>query len=265
MIALRRIWGLMYRHLSLYRGSWPRLLDLAYWPILQMTIWGFTSRFFASRLGNHGAVTVGMLLGGVLLWETALRSHLGFAVTFMEEVWSRNLGHVFISPLRPWELVAALMGMSVLRTLAGVLPATILAALLYHFNLLSVGPVLVLFVANLMIMGWWVALACVSLILSHGGGAESLVWSVLAGLAPFAAVYYPVASMPHWLQPLVLALPAAHVFEGLRDMLARGVIDWGHLGWAAGLNLAWMCGAVGVFWTQFQSARRNGSLMNIGE
>ncbi len=265
MIPLRRIWGLMYRHLSLYRGSWPRLLDLAYWPILQMTIWGFTSRFFASRLGNHGAVTIGMLLGGVLLWETALRSHLGFAVTFMEEVWSRNLGHVFISPLRPWEMLAALMGMSILRTLAGILPAAILAALLYHFNLLSVGPVLVLFTLNLMVMGWWVALACVSLILSHGGGAESLVWSILAGLAPFAAVYYPVASMPGWLQPLVLALPAAHVFEGLRDMLARGVIDWGHLAWAAGLNVAWMTAAAGVFWTQFQAARTNGSLMTIGE
>jgi ABC-2 type transport system permease protein len=265
MIPLRRIWGLMYRHLSLYQRSWPRLLDLAYWPILQMTIWGFTSRFFASRLGSHGAVTVGMLLGGVLLWEMALRSHLGFAVTFMEEVWSRNLGHVFISPLRPWEMIAALMGMSILRTAAGILPASILAALLYHFNLLSVGPVLMLFALNLMVMGWWVALACVSLILSHGGGAESLVWSILAGLAPFAAVYYPVASMPHWLQPLVLALPAAHVFEGLRDVLARGVIDWGHLAWAAGLNLAWMTGAVGVFWTQFQAARTNGSLMNIGE
>jgi ABC-2 type transport system permease protein len=265
MTSLRRIWGLMYRHLALYRRSWPRLVDLCYWPILQMTIWGFTSKYFAARLGSHGAVTIGMLLGGVLLWELALRSHLGFAVTFMEEVWSRNLGHIFISPLRPWEMLAALVAMSVLRTAAGLLPATILAGVLYHFNLLSVGPVLILFALNLMIMGWWVALACVSLILSQGGGAESLVWSVLAGLAPLAAVYYPVAIMPHWLQPVVLALPAAHVFEGLRDVLTTGRIDWGHLAWASGLNLAWICVAVGIFWHQFQAARNNGSLMNIGE
>jgi ABC-2 type transport system permease protein len=255
----------MYRHLALYRRSWPRLVDLCYWPVLQMTIWGFTSKYFAARLGSHGAVTIGMLLGGVLLWELALRSHLGFAVTFMEEIWSRNLGHVFISPLRPWEMLAALVAMSVLRTAAGLLPATILAAVLYHFNLLSVGPVLILFALNLMIMGWWVALACVSLILSQGGGAESLVWSVLAGLAPLAAVYYPVSIMPHWLQPVVLALPAAHVFEGLRDVLTTGTIDWGHLAWAGGLNVVWMAFAVGIFWHQFQAARNNGSLMNIGE
>ena len=265
MTALRRIWGLMYRHLTLFRRSWPRLLDLAYWPVLQMVIWGFTSRFFAARIGNHGAVTIGMLLGGVILWETALRSHLGFAVTFMEEIWSRNLGHIFVSPLRPWELVAALIGMSVVRMLLGVVPAAALAALLYHFNILTVGPVLLLFAINLILMGWWIALGCISLILSQGGGAESLVWSMLIGLAPIACVYYPVAVLPHWLQTVALGLPAAHVFEGLRAALGQGVIRWDHLAWALGLNLAWMAAATLLFTQQFTMARRNGSLMNIGE
>jgi len=263
--SARRIWGLMYRHLALYRRSWPRLVDLAYWPIMQMIIWGFTSHFFANRLGSAPAVTVGMLLGGVLLWETALRSHLGFAVTFMEEVWSRNLGHVFISPLRPWEMIAALTAMAAVRTALGVVPASILAALLYHFNIISVGPVLVLFLLNLMVMGWWVALGCISLILSQGGGAESLVWSMLPGLAPLAAVYYPVAILPHWLQPIALALPAAHVFEGLRAAVGQGVIRWDQLAWASGLNALWLSATALLFWQQFQAARRNGALMNIGE
>ena len=261
----RRIYGLIYRHTSLYRRSWPRLLDLAYWPVMQMLIWGFTSRFFANRLGSSPAITVGVLLGGVLLWETALRSHLGFAVTFMEEVWSRNLGHVFISPLRPWEMLAALVCMAILRTLAGVIPAAMLAAVLYHFNIITVGPVLVLFMLNLMVMGWWIALACTSLILSQGGGAETLVWSLLPGLTPLAAVYYPVSIMPHWLQPVALALPASHVFEGMRAAISQGVIRWDHLAWAAGLNVAWAIVAVLLFWQQFQTARRNGALMNIGE
>ncbi len=265
MTSLRRIWGLMYRHLTLFRRSWPRLLDLAYWPVLQMVIWGFTSRFFAARLGDHGVVTIGMLLGGVLLWETALRSHLGFAVTFMEEIWSRNLGHIFVSPLRPWELLAALLGMSVVRMLLGVLPAMVLAAFLYHFNILGVGPVVVLFALNLMMMGWWIALGCISLILSQGGGAESLVWSMLIGLAPVACVYYPVSALPHWLQYIALALPAAHVFEGLRTAIAHGAVRWDELAWAAGLNAVWLVAASLLFAQQFHAARRNGALMNIGE
>ena len=205
--SLRRVWGLVYRHLALYRRSWPRLLDLAYWPVLQMLIWGFTSSFFAARLGSGGVVAMGMLLGGVLLWETALRSHLGFAVTFMEEIWSRNLGHIFVSPLRPWELLAALVVMSSVRMALGVIPAALVAALLYHYNILTIGPILILFAANLIVMGWWIALGCVSLILSQGGGAESLVWSMLFGLSPLAAVYYPVSVLPWWLQKIALLLP----------------------------------------------------------
>jgi ABC-2 type transport system permease protein len=265
MISGRRIWALMYRHFCLYRRSWPRLLDLAYWPVLQMTIWGFTSSFFASRLGSYGAVTIGILVGGVLLWETAVRSHLGFAVSFMEEIWSRNLGHLFISPLRPIELLIALITISILRMLLGVVPAAILAFTMYHFNLLSMGPVLILFAINLMIMGWWIALGCIALILSQGGGAESLVWSLLVGLSPVAAVYYPVSIMPHWLQMVALMLPAAHVFEGMRSAIADHVIAWNHLAWAAGLNLVWLLAASALFSHQFHAARNNGALMNIGE
>jgi len=137
--SLRRIWGMMYRHLALYRRSWPRLLELAYWPVLQMCIWGFTASYLAGRMGNPVAIAAGALLGGVLLWEVALRSQMGVAISFLEELWSRNLGHVFVSPLRPWELVAALIGMSVIRMLGGVLPAILLAWGLYAYNLFALG------------------------------------------------------------------------------------------------------------------------------
>jgi len=263
--ALRRIWGLMYRHLALYKRSWPRLLELAYWPTLQMCIWGFTASFFAGRIGSAGATTLGMLLGAVLLWEVALRSQMGVALSFLEEIWSRNLGHVFVSPLRPWELVAALLAMSVIRMLAGVLPAVAMAWVLYAFDIFAMGPVLALFAVNLMVMGWWVSLGVVSLILRHGAGAEALAWSVLFGLTPFAAVFYPVAVLPGWLQPVALALPAAHVFEGMRAAITDGSVLWGHLAAAGGLNLAWMAAAGLLFARQFRAARVRGALMSIGE
>ena len=267
--ALRRIWGLMYRHLALYRRSWPRLLELAYWPVLQMCIWGFTASFLASRagarLGSGVGIAAGTLLGGVLLWEVALRSQMGVAVSFLEELWSRNLGHLFVSPLRPWEMVAALIGMSVIRMLTGVLPAIGLAWVLYAYNLFSLGPILVIFFANLMVMGWWVALGVVSLILRHGVGAEALAWSVLFGLTPFSAVFYPVSVLPAALQPVALALPSAHVFEGMRAILYQGTVRWDHLAWAAALNVAWTLAAVAVFARQFHAARVRGALLGAGE
>lgn len=263
--AGRRIWGLMYRHLALYRRSWPRVLELMYWPVLQMLVWGFVSAWLAGMQNNAASVTAGVLLGGVLLWEVTLRSQMGFAISFLEEIWSRNLGHIFVAPLRPTELVAGLVAMSMLRTAIGVGPAILLAFLLYGFGIWTLGPVLVLYFAALMAMGWAVALGVTALILRHGAGAEALAWGVLFGLAPFSAVFYPVSVLPGWLQPISFAIPATHVFEGMRAALLDGQLAWDHLAYAFGLNLVWLGLAAWLFMAQFQAARVRGALMNIGE
>jgi ABC-2 type transport system permease protein len=261
----RRIWGLMYRHLALYRRSWPRLLELMYWPILQMCIWGFTARFLTMRMGSPAIMAGGLLLSGVLLWEVTLRSQMGMSISFLEEMWSRNLGHVFVSPLRPFEMIAALIAMSIIRMTTGVVPAILLAWAFYAFNLFSLGPVLVLFFVNLMIFGWSIALGVVSLVLRHGAGAEPLAWGVLFGLAPFSAVFYPVSVLPAALQPLALMLPTTHGFEGMRSVLLQGTVRWDHLAAAFALNLVWIGGAALLFARQFHQARVRGALMSIGE
>ena len=263
--AARRVWGLMYRHLALYRRSWPRVLELMYWPVLQMLVWGFVTAWLAGVQNNTASVTAGVLLGGVLLWEVTLRSQMGFAISFLEEIWSRNLGHIFVAPLRPTELVAGLVAMSMLRTAIGVGPAILLAFLLYGFGLWTLGPVLVLYFAALMAMGWAVALGVTALILRHGAGAEALAWGVLFGLAPFSAVFYPVSVLPGWLQPISLAIPATHVFEGMRAALLDGRLAWEHLAYAFALDLIWLGLAAWLFMAQFQAARVRGALMNIGE
>ena len=157
------------------------------------------------------------------------------------------------------------IGMSMIRMAVGVLPAILLAWFLYAFNLFALGPIIVLFFANLMIMGWWVALGVVSLILRHGAGAEALAWSVLFGLTPFSAVFYPVAVLPAALRPIALALPSAHVFEGMRAVLLQNTIRWDHMAWAVGLNIAWTLAAAVVFARQFRAARVRGALLSIGE
>jgi ABC-2 type transport system permease protein len=263
--AARRVWGLMYRHLALYRRSWPRVLELMYWPVLQMLVWGFFTAWLAGVRNNTVTVTAGVLLGGVLLWEVTLRSQMGFAISFLEEIWSRNLGHIFVAPLRPAELVAGLVAMSMVRTAIGVGPAILLAFLLYGFGLWTLGPVLVLYFAALMAMGWAVALGVTALILRHGAGAEALAWGVLFGLAPFSAVFYPVSVLPGWLQPISLAIPATHVFEGMRAALLDGRLAWDHLAYAFALDLIWLGLAAWLFMAQFQAARVRGALMNIGE
>ena len=264
-----RIWGLIYRHACLYRRSWPRLLELVYWPTLQMCIWGFTTAYLTTRAAPNSPaasalIAGGSLLAGVLLWEVVLRSQMGVAITFLEELYSRNLGHIFVSPLRPWEMLAAQIIVSLLRTLVGVLPAVGLAWVLYAFNLFTLGPLLLLLFFNLLFMGWWIALGVVSLILRHGLGAEVLAWSVTFGIAPLSCVFYPVAVLPPVIRPIALALPSTHVFEGMRAAL-DGTTRWDQLAAAAGLNLVWAAAACLLFAWQFRRARVRGALLNLGE
>jgi ABC-2 type transport system permease protein len=262
--STRRVWGLIYRHLALYRRSWPRLIELAYWPVLQMCIWGFVSEFMV-RASGWAAAASGVLIGAVLLWEVCLRSQMGFAISFLEEVWSRNLGNLFVTPIRPWELVAGLISMSVLRMLAGIIPAVLLAWALYAFRITDMGFALIAFFVLLMGMGWAVALAVTAMVLRHGAGAEALAWSVLFGLAPLSAVFYPVSVLPGWLQPVALAIPATHVFEGMRAALLENRLDAGHLAAAAALDIVWLAAAAWLFAWVFRIARRQGLLLNVGE
>jgi ABC-2 type transport system permease protein len=260
----RRIWAMVYRHLCLYRGSWPRALELMYWPVLQMLIWGFVTEY-AGRFQGAFAIAAGSLIGAVLLWETALRSQMGFTISFLEELWSRNLGNLFVSPIRPWELVASLIVMSIARAAIGVGTAALLAGALYAFDITSLGLALVPFLLNLMVFGWAIALMVTAMILRHGAGAESLAWSVLFGLAPLSAVFYPVSVLPGWLQPVALALPTTHVFEGMRAAITEGPFPTGHLAWAFALNAVLMALAVWLFIAVFRIARRRGLLLTVGE
>lgn len=261
----RRIWGLMYRHLMLYRSSWPRLFETVYWPMVSMLVWGFTSRFFMTRLGSPAMLAAGTLLGGVILWEVCLRAQMGFSVSFLEEIWSRNLGHLFVSPLRPPELLTAFSGLAILRMAMGVVPTALLAWALYAFNLFRAGPVLILFVAALLFTGFAVALMVTSLIMRHGAGAEALAWSVMFGMAPLSAIYYPAAILPHGVRLVALCLPTTHVFEGMRATLTGHGIAWNELGWAFLIDLIWLAIGFLLFVREFRHAREIGALVSIGE
>ncbi|MEQ8967601.1 MAG: ABC transporter permease [Azospirillaceae bacterium] len=259
-----RVGAMILRYWYLLRGSWPRMLELAYWPTVQMIIWGLVTRHLLTD-SDWVAQAAGVLVSAVLLWDVLFRGQLGLSLSFLEEMWSRNMGHLFVSPLRPYEWVASMMAMSLIRTLIGVVPAALLAIALYDTNVFALGLPLLAFFANLMICGWWMAMIIVALILRLGMGAESLAWLVVFLFAPVSAIYYPVDVLPQAFVYLAYALPPAHVFEGMRGVLFGEGFSYAHLGAAIGLNALYMAGAAGVFLWAFHDARRRGALLHQGE
>ncbi len=254
----------MLRYLYLLRGSWPRLLELIYWPTVQMILWGFITLFF-QRHSDWVAQAPGVLLSAVLLWDVLYRGQLGVSLVFFEEMYARNLGHLFASPLRPYELIAGMLAISLLRTLISVGGAALLAIPLYHFSIFSLGLALIAFFANLIVMGWSLGLVVSSLVLRYGLGAESLAWVVIFAIQPISGVYYPIDVLPGWLQPIAWLLPSSHVFEGMRAVLFEHAFRADLLARAMALNALYIAVGVGVFLWAFHIARQKGLLLNIGE
>lgn len=262
--SVRRIWAMVLRNWFLIRRSWPRLLELCYWPTVQLLVWGFMSQFLRGQSGWM-ASTVSVLIAAVLLWEVLVRTQIGMSITFLEELWSRNLGNLFVSPLRAWEWVVSLVLMGLIRVLIGLAPPVVIATFLFDYNLLSMGLPLALFFANLMMLGVSVGLLTSGIILRHGLGAEMLAWMAVFMLAPLSAVYYPVSALPGWVQPVALALPTSHIFEGMRAVITGTGMDWGHLTAALLLNLLYLALGGLYFLLAFRNARQRGALLQTGE
>jgi ABC-2 type transport system permease protein len=262
--SLRRVTAMVLRYLFLLRSSWPRLLELIYWPAVQMLMWGFLQLYLAGNAGAFARAS-GTLIGAVLLWDILLRGQLGFSVSFLEEMWARNLGNLMISPLRPVEFIAALMIMSIVRLAIGMGPVSLLAIAFFGFNLYGLGLALAAFFANLILTSWAVGLLVSGLVLRNGLGAESLAWTFMFLLLPLACVYYPVSTLPAWLQVLAWLLPPTYVFEGMRAVLLDHQFRADLMGEALVLNAVVFAVASIAFVALLNSARRHGSLMQTGE
>jgi ABC-2 type transport system permease protein len=268
--SLTRVFAMVMRYYYLLSSSWPRIADLIYWPLVQMITWGFLQTYLARPLPNAGlagpAVAVaGALIGAMMLWDILFRGQLGFSLSFLEEMWSRNIANLLMSPLRASELIAALMIMSLVRLAIGILPVSLLAIWFFGFNLWSLGLGLVAFFINLILTSWSIGLAVSGLLLRHGLGAEGLVWTILFLMLPLACVYYPVAVLPAWLQPLAWALPPTYVFEGMRGLLLDGVFHTRLMLEALALNGLYFTASVMAFARLLESARVRGSLLQMGE
>jgi ABC-2 type transport system permease protein len=260
----RRVGAMVLRYWYLLRSSWARLIELVYWPAVQMLMWGFLQTYIGEN-ASFFARAGGLFIGAVLLWDILFRGQLGFSVSFLEEMWSRNLANLMFSPLRPIEFVASLMVMSIVRLAIGMVPVTIMAIVFFGFNFYSFGFALAAFFLNLILTSWSVGIVVSGVVMRNGMGAETLAWTVMFILMPLTCVYYPVSVLPEWLQYVAWALPPTYVFEGMRALVLEHTFRADLMLAAFALNVVYFAIAVAVFLSLLRSARRIGSLLQSGE
>lgn len=262
--SARRVRALVRRHAYLLLKSWPRLVSMAYYPTVTMVLWAFLTLYLAPT-NSFLKDAPGFFIGAVLLWDVLFRGQLGVSLTFIEELYSRNLGNLFVSPLRLREFIAGQITLSILRTAIGVGGACVFAWLLFRYSIFSLGFALIAFFAMLLAFGWAIGLAVSGMILRWGLGAEELAWAGIFLVAPVSGVYYPISVLPEWLQVIAYALPAAYVFEGMRAVLLDGTFRWDYLWNAVVLNIVYLALGVLVFRSAIDHARNHGMLLQMGE
>ena len=261
---LRKMYGLFLRHFYLIRGSLPRLLDIIYWPTIQITLWGFISKFF-STYSDYYNNTLGIILTCAILYDILFRSSISFNMLFLEEIWSRNFTNLFIAPLKLKEIIISLIFTALIRTLIGLVPAIILTSPLFGVSILKLGlPLLILFL-SLYIFGITLGLFVSSGLMRFGPSFENIAWSSLFLLAPLGCIYYPIEILPDFFQIIAKGLPLVYIFDETRNILLNGLVNYENIRQAYLLNLIYLIFGIGLFYISFLRARVKGTLINMGE
>ena len=263
-MKFHRMYALSLRHIYLIKSSFPRILDLIYWPTIQIVLWGFISKFFTlhSDFYNH---TIGIILSCAILYDFLFRSSISFNMLFLEEIWSRNFTNLFVAPLKVSEIITALTATALLRTLIGIVPAVLIATPFFGVSLFSLGPTLILLFLSLYLFGITLGLLVTAGLLRYGPAFENIAWSSLFLLAPLGCVYYPLSILPNWLQMLAKGLPLVYIFEEARSILINNTVNYSNITSALALNLVYFTSAVVIFYLAFSGARNKGTLINVGE
>ena len=261
---LGKIYALALRHLYLIGNSLPRIIDLIYWPTVQIFLWGFISKFFTLN-SDYYSNTVGIILTAAILYDFLFRVSISFNMMFLEEIWSRNFTNLFIAPIKLSEIIASLTLTAILRALIGMVPAAIIAIPLFGVSVFALGLPLLFLLLSLYLFGVTLGLLVTSGLLRFGPSFENIAWASLFFLAPLGCIYYPLDILPISLQFVAKGLPLVHIFEEMRNILLNDVINYFDIFKAISISILYFVLGVIVFYVSFFGAKVRGTLINMGE
>lgn len=262
--CFRRIFAITYRQLCVIKHSPPRWLTYTFWPTFSMVIWGFFNKFLVQDIALQ-QFTFSTLLGAALISNFFERSNVNIMFSFLEDVWSRNIGNLLISPIHPLELITGYIVNGMMAMIIGMSFATVLAWFIFGYNVLEFGLFLLPIIVNLVLSGWCIGLLLIAIILRFGPSGESVGWMMAMALSPFIAIFYPVSVLPEAVQHFSWALPPTYMFENMRELIHTRHFNWDYFRTALLLNVGYLVLCIGIFLYQLKKARYRGGLFSMSE
>lgn len=254
---LTRTSAIALRQFYLVRGSMARFVPLFAWVTVDIVLWGFITKYLNS-VTSAGMNFVPTLLGAVLLWDFFARVMQGITIAFFEDVWSRNFLNFFASPLTIGEYLGGLVLSSIATSSIGLCVMLVLAGAAFGLSFFIYGVLLIPFLLVLFIFGIALGICAAGMVLRLGPASEWFVWPVPALISPFAGVFYPLSTLPPWMQHVGRILPPSYIFEDMRKIIFGGTAAPATLVWAAVLAILYLLAACWFFTRMYKHAVRTG-------
>lgn len=237
-----------------------RFFDAFLYPALVLLLWGFVSTY----IGNiKSSGLVAFLLGGLILWVIFERVNTDLGLSFMYDVWERNIINVLSSPLTFVEFIAGLVIVGLTKIVFSFILMAVMAAVFYNFQVTTLGMSLALFAINLIIFAWSFGIFNLALIFRFGHSIGPITWILPFFLQPFSAVFYPIDILPEFFQKVAWLLPISHVFEGMRGVLSLGTFDYSQFFTALLLNLIYLGLSIVFFYVTLLAVKKSGRLVKL--
>ena len=152
-----------------------------------------------------------------------------------------------------------------IRTLIGLIPAVFISIYYFKLDFFSLGFYLISFFFNLIFTGWSIGFVVSGLVLRYGQAYEELAWVFIFLLLPFSCVYYPLDSLPTFIQHISIFISPVYVFEGMREILINGYLNSNLLFKSFILNFCYIILSIIFFNRMIEKTKESGKLLNYGE
>lgn len=234
-----RIYAMVLRYMYYFRRSFDRIGDAFYWPTVDLLLWGLTSTYFRQHAAG-GEKIILVIVSGILFWLIVWRGQYEITVNLLEELWNKNLVNLFVSPLRLSEWVISVLIIGVIKAILSFSFALLVAFFLYRIKFFFFGFYFLPLVILLIFSGWWIGFLIAGVILRFGTKIQTLAWTGVMLISPFSAIYYPLSILPDWAQKVAMFVPTSYIFEGAREIINKGTLDWNKIWTSLGLNLVYL-------------------------
>lgn len=247
---------MLLRHFYAFKQSPDRISEVFFWPLVDVLIWGLTSVYFANV--SHFSNIVTLILSGLILWTLVFRGQQEIPMVLLEELWNKNLINIFTAPLTFTEWVVSTIILAILKTAMSIIFIVLLTFFMYKLNIFMYGLYLIPFFILLILTAWSVGFFVTGLIMRYSTKVQTLAWSLVAVISPFSGIYYSTAVLPTWAQKISLFIPTSYIFDGMREVVAKGTISSDKLYIALLLNIVYFVASFIYFQRSFGKVLQKG-------